>query len=316
MKILDDLKMYRRFAWGLRKFLHHTLSLEEAQAIVRRRVAERETNFLRLVERGIFGYSRSPYRPLLQWARCDMGDIQNLVRAQGIEGALRALREAGVYIAFEEFKGRQPLVRDGHVMAVKPSDFDNPYLNRHYQTETGGTTGAGTRVEHDLEHLAAQAPYLMLTRQAHRVLDVPTAVWRGILPDGSGFNNVLRPAHFGRVPEKWFSPIVARDVRPSLKYHLATYGMVALGRLFGVSIPWPQPVHLDQAIVVAQWAAETLKTHGACLISAPVSRALRVCVAAGEAGMDLTGATFMIAGEPPTPAKVRGITRTGARSFP
>jgi phenylacetate-coenzyme A ligase PaaK-like adenylate-forming protein len=59
-----------------------------------------------------------------------------------------------------------------------------------------------------------------------------------------------------------------------------------------------------------------LKAHGRCLILAPVSRALRLCVAAYEAGLDLTGATCMIAGEPPTPAKVRGITRTGARCFP
>jgi hypothetical protein len=50
MNLLDDLKMYTRFARGLRGFLHQTITLEDAQAIVRRRMAERETNFLRLVE--------------------------------------------------------------------------------------------------------------------------------------------------------------------------------------------------------------------------------------------------------------------------
>jgi len=43
MSILADLKMYARFAWGLRGFLRHTITLEEAQAIVRQRLAERET---------------------------------------------------------------------------------------------------------------------------------------------------------------------------------------------------------------------------------------------------------------------------------
>jgi hypothetical protein len=89
-----------------------------------------------------------------------------------------------------------------------------------------------------------------------------------------------------------------------------------MGRLFGASIPWPEHVGLDEAIVVARCAFETLKAHKACLILAPVSRALRVCLAAREAGLDLTGATFMIAGEPPTPAKVKGIEQSGARHFP
>jgi hypothetical protein len=316
MSVRADLKMYWRFALGLRRFLRHTISLQEAEATLRRRIAERETNFLRLVERGIFGYARSPYLPLMRLARCELGDIRNLVRTSGIEGTLRALRDAGVYITFEEFKGREPVVRQGQVIPIEPSDFDNPYLSRHYQTESGGTTGAGRRVAHDLDHLAAQAPHLMLTQHIHNVLDIPTVLWRGVLPDGSGINNVLRAAHYGRIIEKWYTPIVHEELQPSLKYRIATYGTVALGRLLGAPLPWPEPVPIDQAIVVARCAAEMLKAHGRCLILAPVSRALRLCVAAYEAGLDLTGATCMIAGEPPTPAKVRGITRTGARCFP
>jgi hypothetical protein len=314
--MLDDLKMYWRFARGLRRFLRHPISLEDARATIQRRMAERESNFLRLIERGVFDYARSPYRPLLKLAGCEMGDIRSMVRANGVEGTLRALREAGVYISFEEFKGREPVVRNGLVIPVEPRDFDNPYVSRQYETESGWTTGAGTRVAHDLDHLGAQAPHLMLVKEIHGVLGAPMAVWRGILPDGSGINNVLRAAHYGNAPRKWFSPIVASDVRSSLKYQLATYGTVLMGRWFGVPLPWPEPVHLDQAIVVARWAVETLKTHHRCLISAPVSRALRVCLAAQKEGLSLTGATFMIAGEPPTPAKVRGITRTGARAFP
>jgi hypothetical protein len=44
--------------------------------------------------------------------------------------------------------------------------------------------------------------------------------------------------------------------------------------------------------------------------------AMRICLAASEGGLNLTGATFMGGGEPPTPAKVREITRTGARFVP
>jgi hypothetical protein len=316
MSILADLKMYGRFAWGLRGFLRHTITLEEAKAIVRQRLAERETNFLRLVEKGIFGYPRSPYLPLLKLAQVELGDIQNMVRARGLEDTLRALREAGVYVTFEEFKGREPMVRDGQVIPVQAQDFDNPYLKHHYYRESGGTTGAGTRVPTDLDHIAAQIPLIMLARDAHGILDVPTAIWRGILPDGSGVCNILRAARFGHVPQKWFSPITSHNSGPSYKYRLATQYIIVMGRLSGVPIPWPEPVGLDQAVVVARWAARTLEAHGNCLIRAHVSLALRVCIAAWEEGLNLTRATFMGGGEPPTPAKVREITRTGARWVP
>ncbi len=66
---------------------------------------EREANFMRLGERGIFGYPRNPYLSLLKLADCELGDIQNMVRARGLEDTLRSLREACVYITFEEFMG-------------------------------------------------------------------------------------------------------------------------------------------------------------------------------------------------------------------
>jgi hypothetical protein len=315
MGILADLKMYARFAWGLRGFLRETITLEEAKAIVQRRLAEREDNFLRLVEKGIFGYPRSPYLPLLKLAQVEPGDIQTMVRSKGLEDTLRALREAGVYVTFEEFKGREPIVRHGEVIPVQPHDFDNPYLTRYYVAESGGTTGAGTRVEIDLEHLAAQAPPLTLAQDAYGLLDAPTAVWLAILP-GSGLGSMLQRARFGQVPRRWFSPILAWDSRPAFKYRLSTYGVVAQGRLLGASIPWPQSVRLDEAVVVARWAAEMTRTHGRCLIITHVSKALRVCVAAREAGLDLSGTVLWGSGEPPTPAKVRAMTDVGARWIP
>jgi hypothetical protein len=316
MSYLADLKMYNRFAWGLRSFLRHTITLEEAKAIVRRRMAERETNFVRLVERGIFNYPRSPYLPLLKLAHIELGDIRDMVRKKGLEATLRALREAGVYISFEEFKGHQPIVRNGKVIAVRAHDFDNPYLSHYYQADTGGTTGAGTRVPIDLDHLAERAPYYILAYHAYGVLDVPMAIWHGVLPDSTGVNSVLCNIRIGNVPQKWFSPIGNRDLRPALKYRLATQCIVAVGRASGIPIPWPEPVRLDQAKIVARWTAEALKAHGGCYVSASASRALRVCLAAREEGLNLTGAIFSGGGEPMTQAKLREITRAGARCFP
>src|SRR3989304_1700231 len=135
MGILGDLKMYARFAWGLRGFLRHTLPLEEAKAIVKKRLEEREMNFLRLVKKGIYGYPKSPYLPLLKLAGCEFGDMEKMVKDKALEGTLLALREAGVYVTFEEFKGREPIVRSGKVIPVCIHDFDNPYLTYYYCAE-------------------------------------------------------------------------------------------------------------------------------------------------------------------------------------
>lgn len=316
MSVLDQLKMYTRFGFGLQPFLSQRISLEEARAMIKKRLAERETNFLRLVERGVFGYSRSPYLPLLKLAGCEFGDILRMVRARGLEETLRALRRAGVYVTFEEFKGREPIVRNGQVIRAHTRDFDNPYLSRYYLAESGGTTGIGTRVPIDLSHLADQVPAIMLAYDAHGVLGVPTAIWRSVLPDNSGISYILRGARFGQVPQRWFTPITSRDLRSSLKYRLATQTILVMGRVFGIPLPWPEQLRLDQASVLAGWIAETLEAHGSCLIRTYVSMALRVCIAARDAGVDLRGATFMGGGEPPTPGKVREITRTGARWIP
>lgn len=312
---LNDLRMYGRFAWGLRDFLRQPISLEQAQEAVRKRIADRETNFLRLMERGVFGHPRSPYRALLELARCELGDLRQMVRSQGLENALRALRDAGVYVTFEEFKGRTPVVRHGQVLDVRAEDFDNPHLSRYYQARSGGSTGAGTRFMTDLEHLAVKASQLMVTDAAHGLLNAPTAIWFGVLPD-VGLNIVLTRARYGRVPEKWFVHVTASDLRPSPVYRLATTALVAAGRLYGVRIPRPEPVPLEDAAVIARWAARTVREHGACMVRAQVSRALRVCLAAREEGLDLSGVAITGGGEPPTPGKVREITSAGARWIP
>jgi len=316
VSLIPELKMYARFALGLRGFLKHTITLEEAKAIVHQRMKERETNFLRLVKKGIFGYLKSPYLPLMKLAQCELGDIENMLRDKGLEGTLMALREAGVYITFEEFKGREPIVRNGQLIPVKAHDFDNPYLSHYYKGETGGTTGAGTRVDMDLDHIGAQASFQMVGMDAHGLLGVPAVNWWGILPDTTGLLSILLRARYGYLPQKWFYPITRQDLTPSLKNRLATQYITMMGRFLGVSIPWPEPLSLNQVVVIAQWVADTLRTHGRCLIAAHVSSLLRISLAAQEKGFDLKGATFMGSGEPPTPAKVRGITRTGAQYVP
>jgi hypothetical protein len=310
-----DLRMYARFAWGFPRFLRFRVTAEEARAEMRRRLDARADNFLRLVERGVFGYAGSPYRALFGQAGCELGDLRRMVRDRGLEATLRALRAEGVYVSYEEFKGRAPIVRRGLEIPVRPRAFDNPFLSAAYGRTSGGSTGAGTRVMTDLDNLRAKAGPQLLAEEAQGLLSMPMGLWRGVLPD-LGLGGALVRFAYGAVPEKWFAPVTRSDLRPSLEYRLATEYMLRMARLRGVPLPRPEPVPLEDAHLVARWVAETLKRGRGCQLRAYVSLLVRVARAAVDEGLDLTGAVFGGGGEPPTEAKVAQITRSGARYLP
>ena len=315
--MLSDLRMYGRFVFGLPGFLRRRITLEESREAVRRGLAERDDNFLRLLRRGIFDYARSPYLPLLRLAQCEFGDIEDQVRRDGLQPTLTALREAGVYFSFEEYKGRKAVVRGGEQIPLDPRDFTNPVTASAYATETGGTSGGpAMRVNTDLDNLWSTVPHLMLVRQIHGALDVPFGIWRGPLPDPTGVGNVLRAVPYGGTPERWFSPVVGDEFRPSFKNRMANAYIVRMSRLCGAPCPWPEPTSLDRAGTVARWAAETASRQGGAFLSASVSLSVRVCVAALEEDLDLNGVVFLAGGEPSTPSRKRTIERTGARMAP
>ena len=314
----ETLRLLQTFAqmpFALRRFLKQRLTIEEARQIVRDRMAHRDEQFLRLAETSIYAHSRSPYLPLLKKAGCELGDLKALVTREGVEGSLRKLRAEGVYVTFEEFKGRKPIERHGLTLPVTARDFDNPIARRDFRFQTGGSTGAPSTVASNLDHIAARAPNRLVTLAAHGLLGAPTALWRGILPDRA-LSLVFFGALIGNVPQRWFSPFGRRDSRAWLKYVLATYYPLLWMRLAGVRVPFPKYGDDDQAIRVARWAAGTVNTQGRCLIRTGISRAVRLALAARAEGLDLHGVTITGGGEPPTPAKVTAIQQSGARFIP
>ena len=309
---LEYLQMLMRFPAALRRFLWHSLSLEEAQCSVRERMEQRDENFLRMVERGVYGYPRSPYLPLLKMAGCELGDLRALVKQKGLEGTLRDLREAGVYFSFEEFKGRVPTVRHGQTLTVEPKDFDNPFAHRHLAATSGGSTGTAGSVGFDLELTAMRASHAWLNASVHGVLDAPMILWRGIIPD-STLDQLLQYAYMQRPIERWFSNIGLRTSKHWIKYGLATYYVLFWMRLYGVAVPLPDYVSPDRAVEIAQAVADLLKTHRQCRMTTTTSGAMRICLEAQRAGISLEGLVIEVGGEPITSAKVRAIESAGAR---
>jgi hypothetical protein len=108
----------------------------------------------------------------------------------------------------------------------------------------------------------------------------------------------------GRIPEKWFTPVTQRELRPSLEFRLATEYVLRMSRLCGVPLPRPERVPIAEAARVARWVAGCIEARGGCHLRAYVSL------------LDLSGAVFGGGGEPPTAAKVAQIEASGARHLP
>jgi hypothetical protein len=85
--LLEDLRVAARFFPRLPGFLRRRVTGAEARRTVRARLANREADFLGLCRDLVYGNSASPYRALLTHAGCEPGDLERLVRSDGVEGA-------------------------------------------------------------------------------------------------------------------------------------------------------------------------------------------------------------------------------------
>ena len=175
---------------------------------MRRGMEQREANFLKLVERGVQGNPRSPYARLLRLARCEMGDLREMVRTRGLVSALRSLRDAGVYVTFEEYKGREPIVRHGESFKIAPADFDNPFISASYQSETGGEHGRRARASGTTSIIwrcSRRTSCCSITRTA--LLDAPVCgTGAACCPTAAASIISCARRVTGGCAEKWFSP--------------------------------------------------------------------------------------------------------------
>jgi hypothetical protein len=306
--------MMGRFALGLRGFLRQTAAPAESSALVRNSIEAREANFLSLVEHGIFGRSSSPYLPLLKQAGCTFGDLQALVRTRGLENALRDLLEAKVYVTFEEFKGRASIVRDGCALAVQPHDFENPLLTRHFEGRSGGSSGAGTRLFADLSMLAQETPAHVLFLRAFHLLGRPIGLWWPLPPGVAGLFNALRYARIGGDLEQWFTQSTYSWREEGLRNNLLTALAVYGSRFCDRALPVPKHISLTDAHHVASWLASKTREGTPALLDTNSSSGMRVCLAALDRGLDISGSFFRFGGEPYTETKAAMVAASGCRA--
>jgi hypothetical protein len=305
MRFLHKLTRLARLTRDIRRFLHTPVSVEQAVEIVGRRLATRKERFLWMAEQAIYGHPRSPYLQLLRAAGCEFGDLKSLVDKEGLEGSLSRLVEAGVYVTFDEFKGRKEAVRGGRRFSFAEEDFDNPSISPHFEAQSGGTRSPGTSVKTGFPFLADLAVSNALTLHVHGLSRYDHAIWsQGLIP-------VLLYAKLGRAPLAWFYPIKPLP----FKVQAVSRYLAALGHLLGSSLPVPRFLDLQDPGRMASWLAGHLGCGKSICVTAFASSAVRIAAAAQEKGIPLKGVCFITLGEPFTDAKRRIVEATGARAL-
>jgi len=312
--MINDLSMYLRYFTGLRNYLRHPLSPEECRLKIERQLADRSFAFLRIIEMGIFAKPRSPYARLLKHAGIEFPSIETQVKREGVEKTLERLYDKGVYITFEEFKGRRPIQRPGLEFSVRPEDFDNPLLERHYELKSGGSRGAGTRIIVDFDLLTHESAYHSLSIECLKLHNRPVGIWYGVPPVVNGIKHVFRNAKIGQPVEKWFSQGKLEFHPRQLKYFVFTNYALYGSRLFGTPLAIPEHTPIEQAHKVAEWLAEKKKSGLPAELHTNPSSGVRICMAARQDGLDIAGTFFRFNSEPFTPAKAKVVASTGCRA--
>ena len=300
-----------RLVRGLPGYLRQPLAAGAARAALGRRLARREDDFLDLAKRAIFDHPPSPYLPLLAAAGCEYGDLERLVRSDGLESALKSLYRRGVYLTTDEVKGRRKAVRGATAVEAGPSRLRNPLAAGHYWVSTSGSRGASTQLPIDLACIRDRSVNMLLGLDARGGADWRKAIWML-----GGISPLLWYSGGGRPVERWFSPLDLRSPRVSPRYRWSARGVAWAGRLSGRRLPRPEPVPVSGALPIARWMEGVLREGGIPHLWAFPSAAVRLCREAQEAGIILRGAQLTVTGEPVTDAALGVFRESGVGAVP
>jgi hypothetical protein len=296
-------------ALELRAFLSETLDPAGAAADVQAAVEGRDDRFLTAVRRLVYEQPASPYQPLLRAADCTYADLEASVRERGLEPTLRALRDAGVYVTADEWKGRAPIVRPGLELEVTSSHFDNATLTDAVTEggSSGSSGGPSRRTPVGKIGLADFAADFTLLLEEYGVLDAPTAAWMP-RPPGGGLIVMLLWAKLGNPPERWFSQ--TKPAGTAAQRVLGSALNVVSRSILGVRLPGAEHTELADADKVAAWLGSQ---SGPRVLQGFTSSIVRAAHVALERGIDLTGAVAVLGGEPADEGRTRFLESVGFR---
>ena len=304
-------RLARRLVQDLGPFFAARIDAPGADARLRSNLAERGERFFRLIERTVYQVPEGPYARLLHHAGVRPDDLRTLVQREGVEGALAQLADGGVYLSLDEFKGRTPIRRGSLEVAVTTRAFDNPLGAGHIQVQTGGSRSTGTRVYVDLSQYANDADYEALFWAGAGLHGRPLALWRPAPPFSAGLSICMRHTLIGQTPRRWFAQSIPAFDRSTWRHRLVLELTLAASRWHGRPLPRPRLTPTTSVARVAQWLADARNSGSAAILNTPASGGVRVAIAARDLGLDISGAMFVLGGEPLTDARRRLIEKAG-----
>ncbi|MBW1742056.1 MAG: hypothetical protein JRJ47_01310 [Deltaproteobacteria bacterium] len=307
---IEELWLGARFLVELPFFLQRPIRREVAEERLRRRLENRQSRFVGLVHQAIYNTPTSPYRKLLRWAGCEPGDLEKLVRQEGVEGALTALYLEGVYLTVDEFKGRSPVVRGSARLSLQPHLLHNPTLSPRLGIRTSGSRSQGTSVPVDFAFIRSRSVNALLGLSARGGTNWLHAVWG--IPGGSALVHLLEFSGFGAHPIRWFSHVDPDSSELHPRYRWSALALRWAGLLGGVSLPGLQYVPVSDPLPILDWFVRVLRSGEVPHLLTYMSSALRLCRAAEQMGVELRGVQFTVMGEPVTEMGLSTIRGTGA----
>jgi hypothetical protein len=237
-----------------------------------------------------------------------------MVRSDGIEGALAALFRAGVFITVDEFKGRTDAIRGSSKIPVNSELLRNPHAEFHFQARSGGTRSGGTPILLDLEFVRGCGVNALLALEARGGSDWLKATWE--TPGAGARLRLLKYSSFGRPPVRWFSQVdpAAPAIDPMFRW--SERAMRWGSRLARVPLPAPVFAPLSNPLAVARWIRSVVTAGQVPHIFTFPSSAVRLCHAAADAGIDISGARYTLSGEPITSTRLDVIRSSGGDVAP
>lgn len=305
-KVLD----YARMAAGIDAFIRSPVAADPLGEI-RRRVADRESLWLDLVRRAVFDVPAHPYHEMFRLAGCEFGDLENAVRRDGLEPALERLHSEGVRLSNDEFKGRKPIIRNGKTIPATTADFRNPLSGAKIYSSSGGSGGTPTRTPQSPRFHAYLDGYRRLNAQEFAPPGTARIHLKPLLPGTAGLPAAIGAARIGSAWDHWFS--FGGPARDSAHYRGLTNAMVALARLRGYKVPFPEHLPPNDFRPAARAIARRRGAGTPVYVGAFASAGARVALAAVEQGLDIRGTVFALSSEAVTAAKRQAVRDSGCR---
>jgi hypothetical protein len=290
----DELRVGVRFFAGALRELRRPIAPGEARAALRERLERRADNFLAVAREAIYANSASPYQRLLRRIGCEYGDLEGLVATAGVEGALAALFRQGVYLTVDESKGRVPVVRGSTRFDVDPAGLRHPRVAAGVLSRTSGSRGSRAVVPISFAAMRNQAIEQSIDFDARGGRAWVFARW-GV--PGSSFLTGLIRYHLAGTPQAaWFSMVDPATAGLHPRYTWSERVLRWAAHLSGVAVPPKRFVPVDDPLPIAHWMVGVLRAARTPCLYSYVTPVVRLCQAAYEAGLDMRGARFAIAG--------------------